>query len=572
MRTDSTTLSETALSAPPGARRPSATAGVPAGRPRRYEKKVKNAQEAHEAIRPPASTFRTPDEVGEGAGRRRAPLYELIWKRTVASQMADARGRSVQVRLGATSSTGEDAEFAASGKIIEFPGFLRAYVEGADDADADRGPEVAPAAAGRGRRRRRSRTGGQATRPSRRPASPRRRWSRSSRSWASAARRPTRRSSARSRTAATCGRRARRWCPTWTAFAVVDPARAALRRPRRLRLHRPMEDELDRSPAASEKRMPWLPRFYFGNGDAGPASAMVQRAPRRDRRPRGQLDPDRQRRRRPRDRGARRPLRALPAVRTARPRPCPRTSRPTSSRSSRPIELLAAPSGDRGLGDDPETGLPVFAQGRPLRALRAARRADATGKKKPTRPRRCSSAWRSRRSRSTRRCSCSRCRAWSASTRRRRGDHRRRTAASGRTSRRATTAAASTPRSSSSRSPSTRRWRSGPAEGPGPGGGGRARSAELGADPVGKPDRGQGRPLRALRHRRRDQRVAAQGDTVEELTLERAAELLPGPAGQGPGQARRAPRRRPRRRHPQGGRRRRRREKQGRRARKKTAA
>src|SRR4029079_11387111 len=61
----------------------------------------------------------------------------LIWKRTVASQMADAKGQRVQVRVGGTSSAGEDAEFASSGKVITFPGFLRAYVEGADDPDAE---------------------------------------------------------------------------------------------------------------------------------------------------------------------------------------------------------------------------------------------------------------------------------------------------------------------------------------------------------------------------------------------------------------------------------------------------
>ncbi|HEX3542577.1 MAG TPA: type I DNA topoisomerase, partial [Acidimicrobiales bacterium] len=134
MRTDSTTLSDQALTA---ARAQAAALYGPAyvpAQPRRYDKKVKNAQEAHEAIRPSGETFRTPEQTGLHGDMFR--LYDLIWKRTVASQMADARGQSLQVRLGAVSSGGEDAEFATSGKTIEFPGFLRAYVEGSDDPNA----------------------------------------------------------------------------------------------------------------------------------------------------------------------------------------------------------------------------------------------------------------------------------------------------------------------------------------------------------------------------------------------------------------------------------------------------
>ena len=136
MRTDSTTLSETALNA---ARAQVlelyGTEYLPAS-PRQYAKKVKNAQEAHEAIRPAGETFRTPAQVQRELGNDEFRLYELIWMRTIASQMNDARGTSAQIRLGATTSTGEDVEFSASGKVITFPGFLRAYVEGADDPDA----------------------------------------------------------------------------------------------------------------------------------------------------------------------------------------------------------------------------------------------------------------------------------------------------------------------------------------------------------------------------------------------------------------------------------------------------
>ncbi len=140
MRTDSTNLSETALAAArQQARELYGDEFVPP-EPRRYVRKVKNAQEAHEAVRPAGDTFRTPGAVAGELSTDEFRLYELIWQRTIASQMADAVGTSVSVRLGGTSSTGERAEFSASGKTITFPGFLRAYVESLDEGsgDADR--------------------------------------------------------------------------------------------------------------------------------------------------------------------------------------------------------------------------------------------------------------------------------------------------------------------------------------------------------------------------------------------------------------------------------------------------
>jgi DNA topoisomerase-1 len=133
MRTDSTTLSELALAA---ARAQAADLYgvdyVPAA-PRRYERKVKNAQEAHEAIRPAGDVFRTPAEVRHELSRDEYALYELIWRRTIASQMEDARGQTVSLRLGAVSRDGTDAEFGASGTVITFRGFLAAYEESTDE-------------------------------------------------------------------------------------------------------------------------------------------------------------------------------------------------------------------------------------------------------------------------------------------------------------------------------------------------------------------------------------------------------------------------------------------------------
>ncbi|MDQ7910527.1 type I DNA topoisomerase [Phytohabitans sp. ZYX-F-186] len=137
MRTDSVNLSETALAA---ARRQIAELygerNVPP-EPRRYTGKVKNAQEAHEAIRPAGDNFRTPGEVAKELSTEEFKLYELIWRRTIASQMTDAVGSSVSVRIRAVSTTGEEADFGATGKTITDPGFLRAYVESSDDENAE---------------------------------------------------------------------------------------------------------------------------------------------------------------------------------------------------------------------------------------------------------------------------------------------------------------------------------------------------------------------------------------------------------------------------------------------------
>jgi DNA topoisomerase-1 len=135
MRTDSTTLSQTALTAARSQVTELYGAAYLPDKPRVYASKVKNAQEAHEAIRPAGEKFTTPDKTGLSGDERR--LYELIWKRTIASQMNDAKGNSVSIRIGATATTGEDVLFSSSGRTITFYGFLKAYVESHDDSDAE---------------------------------------------------------------------------------------------------------------------------------------------------------------------------------------------------------------------------------------------------------------------------------------------------------------------------------------------------------------------------------------------------------------------------------------------------
>jgi DNA topoisomerase-1 len=135
MRTDSVTLSKTAITAARAQARELYGAEYVPDAPRVYTSKVKSAQEAHEAIWPSGDSFRTPARTGLSGDEFR--LYELVWKRTVASQMKDATGESVSVRVTGRSSAGEQADFGASGKVIGFYGFLKAYVEGSDDPDAE---------------------------------------------------------------------------------------------------------------------------------------------------------------------------------------------------------------------------------------------------------------------------------------------------------------------------------------------------------------------------------------------------------------------------------------------------
>jgi DNA topoisomerase-1 len=132
MRTDSTTLSEQALQAARSLIAREYGAEYLPKAARIYATKVKNAQEAHEAIRPAGESFTPLDVVKSQLGPDAYRLYELIWKRTVASQMENARGTNISVQIASGP-----ARFRASGKTIEFPGFLRAYVEGSDDPNAE---------------------------------------------------------------------------------------------------------------------------------------------------------------------------------------------------------------------------------------------------------------------------------------------------------------------------------------------------------------------------------------------------------------------------------------------------
>jgi DNA topoisomerase I len=154
MRTDSVTLSDEAIAAARTQVRELYGDRFLPDAPRTYRGKVKNAQEAHEAIRPAGDRWRTPDQLATELRGADLRLYDLIWKRTLASQMTDAVGKTVTVRIaaplasrvsanGATGAGGSSlaetttTHWSASGRTITFPGYLRVYVEGSDDPEAD---------------------------------------------------------------------------------------------------------------------------------------------------------------------------------------------------------------------------------------------------------------------------------------------------------------------------------------------------------------------------------------------------------------------------------------------------
>jgi DNA topoisomerase-1 len=360
MRTDSTALSEAAVAA---ARNQITQLYGPEylpKQPRIYANKVKNAQEAHEAIRPSGDKFRTPEHVAREVGQDEARLYDLIWKRAVASQMNDAVGESVSVRLGAIAANKADAEFSASGRTITFPGFLRAYVEGSDDPEADLDDQET---------RLPTLTKGQdlavhALEPNGHTTKPPPRYTE-----ASLVRRLEELGVGRPSTYAsilsTIEDRGYIWkkgqalIPTFTAFAVVSLLEGHFPDLVDYAFTARMEDDLDRIADGEEKTIPWLTRFYLGT--EGLQNQVAERLDEIDARqvnsiPLGE-DPQ---------------GRAI-TLRVGRYGPflerederasVPDTLPPDELTIEKAIELLATqPAGDKILGTDPESGKVVLAR------------------------------------------------------------------------------------------------------------------------------------------------------------------------------------------------------------------
>jgi len=356
MRTDSTTLSESALVA---ARRQAAElfgADFVPAEPRRYERKVKNAQEAHEAIRPAGDSFRTPQQVQGELSRDEFRVYELIWMRTVASQMKDAQGRTVSLRIGGDSSSGEAVEFAASGTVITFRGFLAAYEEGRDDdrapADDDEERRLPNLAEGDAVELKELEPQGHETSPPARYTE------------ATLVRTLEELGIGRPSTyAAIIGtildrgyvfKRGGALVPSFLAFSVVNLLEQHFSQLVDYDFTARMEDDLDRIASGDEQRVEWLRRFYFGDGSPG-LQELVSDLGAIDAREINSLEIG--------DGivlrvGRYGPYLERDGVRAS----VPDDTAPDELTVERADELLSQPSGDRELGVDPTTGLPLVAK------------------------------------------------------------------------------------------------------------------------------------------------------------------------------------------------------------------
>ncbi len=263
MRTDSVAMAESAVAtARAEIARQFGSQFVPDS-PRTYTSKAKNAQEAHEAIRPAGETWKTPAQVQADLGGDESRLYELIWKRTLASQMPDAKGETLSIRFGAHTSDGRDVEFSAAGRVIHFPGFLAVYVESVDAGEADDSESPLPAVE----------DGDELAvvdlEPVGHETQPPRRYNEASlvqRLEELGVGRPSTYASIMSRIqdAGYVFKRGQTLIPTFTAFAVVTLLEQNFPQLVDYAFTARMEDDLDSIASGDEERVPWLTRFYLG--------------------------------------------------------------------------------------------------------------------------------------------------------------------------------------------------------------------------------------------------------------------------------------------------------------------
>jgi DNA topoisomerase I len=357
MRTDSVTLSQTAVTAARAQARELYGAEYIPDKPRTFASKVKNAQEAHEAIRPSGDRFRTPSAVAKaGLSGDEFRVYELVWKRTVASQMKDATGESVSVRVRGTSSSGERVEFGASGKVITFYGFLKAYVEDADEGTErdDRERRLPPLAENDPLDALRLAAAGHETRPPARYTE------------ATLVKELEDREIGRPSTyAAILGtildrgyvfKKGTALVPSFLAFAVTTLLERHFSQLVDYEFTAKMEDVLDEIARGEAARVPWLRRFYFGSDGEEGLKELVSDITDIDARDVSSF-----------------PLPGTDIViRVGRYGPylerddqrvnIPEGTAPDELTAERAAELFAQPSGDRELGTDPQTGRVVVAK------------------------------------------------------------------------------------------------------------------------------------------------------------------------------------------------------------------
>ncbi len=359
MRTDSVTLSSAAIDSARILVRSKYGADYLPENPRVYSSKVKNAQEAHEAIRPAGDSFRDVEQAVKDFGARsdEARIYDLIWKRTVASQMADARGMSLRVVLGAVTS--RDVEFAANGKSVDFAGFLRAYVEGRDDPDAafdDQERRLPVMSEGDTLAVEEISSRRSETKPPARYTE------------ASLIKRLEELGIGRPSTYASIistiqdrgyvFKKGTALVPTYTAFAAVALLERHFGDLVDYAFTARMEDDLDRIASGDQEAVPWLNNFYFGNGHLGLKKLVSMNLDEIDAREINSIsvgeDGD----------GLEivvRSGRYGPYIQRGDDRvSIAEDLAPDELSVEMAVELLESSSSDRMLGEDPDTGLPVY--------------------------------------------------------------------------------------------------------------------------------------------------------------------------------------------------------------------
>ena len=276
MRTDSTTLSQSAIDAARTQARQLYGEEYVYPSARQYTRKVKNAQEAHEAIRPAGETFATPDAVRRELDGDDFRLYELIWQRTVASQMADARGTTLSLRINGESD-GRQVQFSASGRTITFAGFLKAYVETVDE---QAGGEADDAESRLPQLTQGQRLDATELTPDSHSTNPPARYTEASLIKALeelGIGRPSTYSSI-IKTIQDRGyvhKKGSALVPSWVAFAVTGLLEQHFGRLVDYGFTAAMEDELDAIASGTERRSNWLNNFYFG-GDHGVADSIAR--------------------------------------------------------------------------------------------------------------------------------------------------------------------------------------------------------------------------------------------------------------------------------------------------------
>jgi DNA topoisomerase I len=280
MRTDSTTLSQSAINAARTQARQLYGEEYVYPSARQYTRKVKNAQEAHEAIRPAGETFATPDAARRELDGDDFRLYELIWQRTVASQMADARGTTLSLRINGeinAAGTRRALQFSASGRTLTFPGFLKAYVETVDD---QAGGEADDAESRLPQLTQGQRVDATELTPDGHSTNPPARYTEASLIKALeelGIGRPSTYSSI-IKTIQDRGyvhKKGSALVPSWVAFAVTGLLEQHFGRLVDYGFTAAMEDELDAIASGTERRTNWLNNFYFG-GDHGVADSVAR--------------------------------------------------------------------------------------------------------------------------------------------------------------------------------------------------------------------------------------------------------------------------------------------------------